>query len=200
MRAATSPPRWPPIPSATAARSLRRQGEVLVGGPQVAGVRGGRRPQRLIGRPRGPCCRPSPGPRAGDGPGSSRRSSFSQRAVGGAEVLDPELAAAPEDTGVDRGGEGVVVERHGAAGRPADGDLVAQLEDAPAPLGRIDDAKAQRERLVGRRAERCRRTPAPPARRGNGAPRPRPCAPRRRRTARSLPAGSTGGSAGGSAA
>jgi hypothetical protein len=69
-------------------------------------------------------------------------------AVGGAKILDPELAAAPEDARVDRGRKGVVVERDRTTRRTADGDFVAQLEDTPTPLGWVDDAQAQDERPV----------------------------------------------------
>ena len=120
IRAATSPPAWPPMPSATAnrvgvstARSwlTERTRPVSVAEPDR---------RRVISLPHlehgaadlEEIALLEPGPLAdahGVDPG----------AVGRAEVLGPQIAVEPEQPGVQVGRVGVVVDGHPAAGGPA---------------------------------------------------------------------------------
>src|SRR5438309_9134854 len=136
---ATSPARWPPIPSATAHRpaaSSTRMLSSFSGRPRPTSVRA---PEENLtwGTP------PTPGSlddlqhRLADlelvAPvqrhGLAQPVTVEERAVGRAEVLHERAAVADVDAGVELGDVGVVGQRHRAAGGPPDRHFLAQRED-----------------------------------------------------------------------
>src|SRR5207302_5535547 len=75
-----------------------------------------------------------------DGNGRAHLLAVEEGAVGGAQVLDEEVAVAAEQAGVQLGGVGVV-EGDLTAGGPADGELVDHVVGAAALVGGLDDAQ-----------------------------------------------------------
>ena len=155
IRAATSPPAWPPMPSATAkrvevstARSwlTDRTRPVSVAEPDRSRVislphleDGAAHLQEVALLEAGPLADAH-----GVDPG----------AVGRAEILGPQVPVEPEQAGVQVGRVGVVVDGHAAPGRPAHRDLVA---DVVGPAGLVlgpDDMEAEQLALRPRAVRR----------------------------------------------
>ncbi len=136
-RAATSPPTWPPMPSATAKRFGRSSGmSWLIVRTRPTSVA---EPDRstVTGRPRRPSSRSGAGRPC---PAASRLLDLlgvDERAVGRAEVLDPELVVAPEEAGVQRRGVDVLGHGDAATGRAPDRQLVVEVVGLPGVLGRL---------------------------------------------------------------
>ena len=118
-------------------QELRGQRTVLVHRPDPADVGDGRCPQgrHASSSTVEPTCSRSPG---ADQHRARHLGPVEVGAVGGAEVLDVDLAAAHEDAGVDLRHVGVV-ESHLAAGRPPHRQLLAERVEPALLLGRCHD-------------------------------------------------------------
>ena len=166
VRLATSPPRWPPMPSATAnstcSSSTRNASSLLRADEAGVGGRTGGELHRSTSSTVSPTCTRRP---CATCVGSCTCSPFTNVPLRRAEVLDPERAVAVEGARVHLRHERVERERHRATAAAAERDLAVDRERGAALRSRAR-RRTSRHGACGRVARRRRG-----ARRGRGAAR-----------------------------